>query len=167
MSCVHCQTDFEPLLSHTEHHNGYFSSGHVAAVRYSNSARWRASGSDVSVGWHSASFLWSWSKCAWMLCFYRDGVALGNQSTGHLVHLSCIYVIFSGDISALAYRHVMSVDIPESRQMALESVTTEMLTNTWRKSSINWIYAVPSVNVTLSSNNIIIFWFIVITMSHL
>jgi hypothetical protein len=35
--------------------------------------------------------------------------------------------------SLLTYRHVMSADIPESRQrihMALESVTTEMLTNT-------------------------------------
>jgi hypothetical protein len=49
-------------------------------------------------------------------------------STGHQVHLSFIYIIFSGDISAIAYRNVMSADIPESRQrvqMALESVTTE------------------------------------------
>jgi hypothetical protein len=54
---------------------------------------------------------------------------MGNQSTGHQVHLSFIYIIFS---IAIAYRNVMSADIPESRQriqMALESVTTEMLTN--------------------------------------
>jgi len=100
MSFVHCQTDFEPLHSHTEYHKGYFSSGHVTALCSSDSARWRASGSDVSARWHSAHFPWSWWKCAWTLCFYRDGVVLGNQSTGHQVHLSCIYIIFAGNISA-------------------------------------------------------------------
>lgn len=94
MSFVHCQTGFEPLHSRTERHNGYFSSGHVTALCSSNSARWRASGSDVSAGWHSAHYPWSWWKCAWTLCFYRDGVVLGNQSTGHQVHLSCICIIF-------------------------------------------------------------------------
>lgn len=57
---------------------------------------------------------------------------------------------FWGYIKAIAYRHVMPADIPESRQtiqMALESVTTEMLTNLWKKLSINWIYAMPHVKL--------------------
>lgn len=57
---------------------------------------------------------------------YWEIKALATKFTCHASTL------FSLGMYQFAYRHVMSADIPESRQriqMALESVTTEMLTN--------------------------------------
>jgi hypothetical protein len=58
--------------------------------------------------------------------WYWEIKALDTKFTCHASTL------FSLGMYQLAYRHVMSADTPESRQriqMALESVTTEMLTN--------------------------------------
>jgi hypothetical protein len=56
------------------------------------------------------------------------------------------------------YQLVMSADIPESRQriqMALESVTTEMLTN-MKETEYQLDICHASVNLTLSSSNTIL-----------
>jgi len=66
--------------------------------------------------------------------------------------------LFSLGMYQLTYTHVMSADIPESRQriqMALESVTTEMLTNV-KETEYQLDICRASVKLTFSSSTTIL-----------